>query len=790
MATRASKRTTASSKRTTRTRNVSDSTVLADGNDALARTVIYVHGIGPKPAEAILTCQWDRALFGHMMGDRTRMAYWVDHARHGSPVEAECDDGDSSVAASAVRQYGALEAEWDPHHERLIDAISTSEEEHAFLQEVRDDLEQQAEPGSFGAKGVSSAFWNSLSWLFTRAFIRDTHDFFFDEVARTRMRDALLDVLKPGGAPFVVIGHSQGSMIAYDVLRELDPNEYPVTLFVTIGSPLGLKPARTRFKKWTGASRLPYPECAAHWLNVANRGDIVCADLDLTNDIQRSSRFENVIVSSPNQELKDDRHAATGYLQVAEVRQAVTEATGPRFVQPVGPQTIMSDLDREMKSRPRSATHPVLIELGIKRLASPTEISELRSALDRRIRELVKARPDKNDREPCIETMRYWLSAQLTRSEIEHLRTDFAQLNIQRIWKDAEKRALINVSSAMVQANVANAAYSARGQGITWAVLDTGIRADHPHFQAHQNVLAVWDCTGPGEPRELQLTGGNLRALDPQGHGTHVAGIIAGSLETTDAPGGEPRVFAGLAPEAKLIGFKVLDEAGAGRDSWIIKALDKIAEINDAAGTPVIHGVNLSLGGYFDPSVYGCGHTPLCKELKRLWRQGVVVVIAAGNEGYTVLRTSGGSSWPSNMDITIGDPANLEEAIAVGSVHRRNPHTYGVSYFSSRGPTADGRYKPDLVAPGEKILSARHQWTASGVKRRWADDLYVEMSGTSMAAPHVSGLIAAFLSARTEFQGEPDRTKRVLIEQAIDLGRDRYIQGAGMPNLIRMLAKT
>ncbi|HRI55814.1 MAG TPA: S8 family peptidase [Anaerolineae bacterium] len=796
MATRSSKHSSTPAKRSSRpavkrTPSTETTTGADPGdNETLARTVIYVHGIGPKPAEAVLTCQWDRALFGHLMGDRTRMAYWVNHARHGWPVEAECDDGDSSVSASAVRQFGALEADWDPRHERLIEHLSTSKEERDFLREMRDNLEEQAAPGSFGAKGVSSAFWNSLSWLFTRAFIRDTHDFFFDQDARTRMRESLMDVLKPGGAPFVVIGHSQGSMIAYDVLRELDPSTYPVDLFLTIGSPLGLNTARARFRKWTGSKRLPFPPCVSRWLNVANRGDIVCADLDLTNDIQKTPRFQNIIISSPNQELKDDKHAATGYLQVAEVRQAVTEATGPGFVQPVGPQTIMSDLDREMKGRPRTATHPVLIELGIKRFASPAEIGEMRAALDRRIRDLVQTRPDPDAREPCVETMRYWLSAQLTRSEVETLRTEFAELSIRRIWKDAQKHALINVSSAMVQANVANAAYSARGQGITWAVLDTGIRADHPHFQTHDTVKAVWDCTGRGEPTELALTGKNLRALDPQGHGTHVAGIIAGHLEVAEAPDDEPRVFAGLAPEAKLIGFKVLDEAGNGRDSWIIKALDKIAEINEAAGNPVIHGVNLSLGGYFDPSVYGCGHTPLCRELKRLWRQGVVVVIAAGNEGYTVLRTSGGSSWPSNMDISIGDPANLEEAIAVGSVHRKNPHTYGVSYFSSRGPTADGRNKPDLVAPGEKILSARHIWAPINNMQIRARDLYVEMSGTSMAAPHVSGLLAAFLSARAEFKGEPDRVKKRLLDSCIDLHRDAHVQGQGLPNLVAMLATT
>ena len=141
----------------------------------------------------------------------------------------------------------------------------------------------------------------------------------------------------------------------------------------------------------------------------------------------------------------------------------------------------------------------------------------------------------------------------------------------------------------------------------------------------------------------------------------------------------------------------------------------------------------------------------------------------------------------ANMALSIGDPANLEESIAVGSVHKTNPHTYGVSYFSSRGPTADGRRKPDLVAPGERVLSARHDWKRNR-RRLDCEDLYVEMSGTSMACPHVSGLLASFLSLRREFIGYPDRLKAMLLGSCIDLDRDRYIQGAGLPNLIKMLA--
>ncbi len=121
----------------------------------------------------------------------------------------------------------------------------------------------------------------------------------------------------------------------------------------------------------------------------------------------------------------------------------------------------------------------------------------------------------------------------------------------------------------------------------------------------------------------------------------------------------------------------------------------------------------------------------------------------------------------------------------MGSVHKSSPHSYGISYFSSRGPTADGRYKPDLVAPGEKILSAHHGFVVED-PGTWM----VEMSGTSMAAAHVSGLIAAFLSVRREFIGAPDRVKQLVLAQCLDLQRDRYMQGSGLPSLMRMLGGT
>jgi subtilisin family serine protease len=120
------------------------------------------------------------------------------------------------------------------------------------------------------------------------------------------------------------------------------------------------------------------------------------------------------------------------------------------------------------------------------------------------------------------------------------------------------------------------------------------------------------------------------------------------------------------------------------------------------------------------------------------------------------------------------------------------PHVYGVSYFSSKGPTGDGRAKPDLVAPGEKIISC-----AAGIKKTQAltqagqagqgDCDYLEDSGTSMAAPHVSGVIAAFLSIRREFIGQPEKVKEIFLSTATDLKRERYFQGYGLVDLMRAI---
>ena len=118
---------------------------------------------------------------------------------------------------------------------------------------------------------------------------------------------------------------------------------------------------------------------------------------------------------------------------------------------------------------------------------------------------------------------------------------------------------------------------------------------------------------------------------------------------------------------------------------------------------------------------------------------------------------------------------NADGVITVGATHRFRPHTYGVSFFSSRGPTGDGRLKPDLVAPGERIESSFPL-----VNGEWG-----ELDGTSMAAPHVSGAAAMLMARYDELIGEPRRIKDILCQSATDLGRERSFQGHGMLDVLR-----
>ncbi len=459
----------------------------------------------------------------------------------------------------------------------------------------------------------------------------------------------------------------------------------------------------------------------------------------------------------------------------------------------------------------KDKTNKIISEIGSKKNAVLQGISEKKSELSQQyifavlegdvIRELVR-----RDNQPKVEPTDKTIGASVGPRAIYH------------IWPDFEIRTLINRSISTVKADAAQTSFSAYGEGIVWAVLDSGIEATHPHFALHSNLklknpLTHTDFTKlDSKTAKTVETAKNAEdaVKDEFGHGTHVAGIIAGGMKISvedEKKGRKIRGYtrqrdekgevaynelnltsiSGMAPRCKLLSLKVLDEDGNGLASNLIAAIAMIQEINGHGRRLLVHGVNLSVGYDFEPEWFACGQSPLCVEVDRLVRSGVVVVVAAGNTGYGAAQSQFRGVISAGMDLTINDPGNAELAITVGSTHKDMPHVYGVSYFSSKGPTGDGRAKPDLVAPGEKIISCAAGKQRKEMKEKAGDCDYLEESGTSMAAPHVSGVIAAFLSIRREFIGQPDRVKEIFLSTATDLNRERYFQGHGLVDLMRAI---
>lgn len=430
-----------------------------------------------------------------------------------------------------------------------------------------------------------------------------------------------------------------------------------------------------------------------------------------------------------------------------------------------------------------------------------------------------------SDREPLLISRSYYRCQMSVREwrklvELDEQAKDPLDRIIYKVWPDFPVKALIDRSITTVKADAAVRAYAATGSKIVWAVVDSGIDANHRHFQQHQNLRHPSIATLHRDFTQLTpVKDPDAALVDPYGHGTHVAGIIAGGLCKTDQPDvdfavyenvfasdsdgsskpkrlekrliekGSADAFSGVAPQCRLVSLRALDENGRGRTSNIMLALQYIREnLNGDPKLLRVHGVNLSIGYEFDPELFACGQSPLCVEVDRLVKSGVVVVVAAGNTGFGRVQ-----AFPRETRIglsnTINDPGNAALAITVGATHRDSPHTYGVSFFSSKGPTGDGRLKPDLVAPGERITScaAGRRLKSAGGNVPNKISAYVDDSGTSMAAPHVSGAIAAFLSIRREFIQKPEKVKEIFLTSATPLGRERYFEGHGLVDLMRAI---
>jgi serine protease AprX len=275
--------------------------------------------------------------------------------------------------------------------------------------------------------------------------------------------------------------------------------------------------------------------------------------------------------------------------------------------------------------------------------------------------------------------------------------------------------------------------------------------------------LVDWELLAP----HLEVPHGAGYVAPTYPHGTHVAGILAGDWRA-DEPGLEwsPYDLRGMCPDLALYDLRVLGDDGKGSEFAILAALQFVRDFNARGDRMRIHGVNLSISLDHDFRTRACGQTAVCREAAALVASGVVVVAAAGTDGMATFTTSEGLRQGFRT-VAITDPGNTEDVITVGATHRSRPHEYGVSYFSSRGPTGDGRMKPDLVAPGERI-EAPFPEGARGVQ-----------DGTSMAAPHVSGAAALLLARHRELIGQPREVKRLLCQSATDLGRRARVPRRG-----------
>jgi serine protease AprX len=326
--------------------------------------------------------------------------------------------------------------------------------------------------------------------------------------------------------------------------------------------------------------------------------------------------------------------------------------------------------------------------------------------------------------------------------------------HVRRITLDRRRRIALDVATPAVGAAAAARKAGLTGRGVAIAVLDTGIYPHPDLTRPYNRIVAFKD-----------FINGRLSPYDDNGHGTHCAGAAAGNGYCSRGK------YRGSAPEAKLVGVKVLSKEGSGYDSDIIRGIDWCVRNRKKLGIRVL---SLSLGV---AATEPCANDPLCQAVGRAWRSGLVVVTSAGNTGPK--RGSVESPGINPLVLTVG---------AADDRGTSNSSDETVPPFSSRGPTKGGNKKPDLLAPGTAITSLR----APGSKLDQTDkkarkgEWYFTMTGTSMATPLVAGAVAQLLQKYPRWT--PDRVKRTLIKHADSLGLPGNTQGAGLLNM-RFLVK-
>lgn len=309
---------------------------------------------------------------------------------------------------------------------------------------------------------------------------------------------------------------------------------------------------------------------------------------------------------------------------------------------------------------------------------------------------------------------------------------------ISKIWSDVKANILLDVAVAAVGGTAAHQ-LDYRGSGVVIAVIDTGIYP-HDDLVKPENRILAWN----------DMVNDRKDPYDDNGHGTHVAGIIAGNGYSSG------QRYTGMVPEAKLVGVKVLDHQGSGSISDVISGVEWCIK---SAKTLKIKVINMSLGA---PAQESYQADPLCRATSAAWKSGIAVCVAGGNEG------------PSSG--TIGTPGINPAVITVGNIDDQNTinrEDDRLHLSSSTGPTVDRLAKPDIVAPGTAITSLINQ-----------NNQYQTYTGSSMATGFVSGAVGLLLQKWPNLK--PDMIKKMIKKSTKDIGLGQYLQGSGMLDLVKM----
>jgi serine protease AprX len=295
-----------------------------------------------------------------------------------------------------------------------------------------------------------------------------------------------------------------------------------------------------------------------------------------------------------------------------------------------------------------------------------------------------------------------------------------------------------------------NAGYNGAGIGV--AVIDSGINDTHPDLwnsnESHSRVVYHQDFTGNA------TTNSSGAQYDLYGHGTHVAGIIGGNGYLSSGN------YQGVAPNVTLVDLRALDSTGAGTDSNVIAAIQQAISLQKKYNIQVI---NLSLGRGISVSYT---QDPLCQAVESAWQAGIVVVVAAGNYGRLSVDGSNGYG-------TITAPGNDPFVITVGAMNSNgssSPSAETMTSYTSKGPTTyDHVVKPDIMAPGNNIVSLaapgaalEAEYPAQLVNGNDGNPDYFTLSGTSMATPVVSGAVALLVQQNGNLT--PDQVKALLMQ--------------------------